>query len=166
MEDALRTLPDVDEIKTNVSPGTAMISVMFNMETPKSELEQHFDLVRRKAADVALKLPQGAMEPIVIDDMMDVYGLLYAFSGDGYSLKELEKYAKLLRRELVAIDGVKRVNIGGPVSEVIDIEFTPEQLKRNGLMPTQLMMALQSAPGAIAAGKANGGDARLTLNVT
>ncbi len=166
MEDALRTLPDVDEIKTNVSPGTAMISVMFNMETPKSELEQHFDLVRRKAADVALKLPQGAMEPIVIDDMMDVYGLLYAFSGDGYSLKELEKYAKLLRRELVAIDGVKRVNIGGPVSEVIDIEFTPEQLKRNGLMPTQLMMALQSATGAIDAGKANGGDARLTLNVT
>jgi len=166
MEDALRTLPDVDEIKTNVTPGQAVISVMFNMETPKSELEQHFDLVRRKAADVAVKLPQGAMEPIVIDDMMDVYGLLYAFTGDGYSIKELEKYAKMLRRELVTIEGVKRVNIGGTRPEVIDIELTPEQLKRNGLMPTQLMLALQSATGVIDAGRLQAGQARMTLNVT
>lgn len=166
MEDALRTLPDVDEIKTNVTPGQALISVMFDMEVPKSELEQHFDLVRRKAADVGMKLPRGAMEPIVIDDMMDVYGLLYAFTGDGYSLKELEKYAKLLRRELVAIDGVKRVNIGGTRSEVIDIEFTPEQIKRNGLIPTQLMMALQSATGVIDAGKTPNGGARMSMNVT
>lgn len=166
MEDALRTLPNVDEIKTNVTPGQAMISVMFDMETPKSELEQHFDMVRRKAADVAMKLPQGAMEPIVIDDMMDVYGLLYAFTGDGYDIKELEKYAKLLRRELVTIDGVKRVNIGGTRQEVIDIELTPEQLKRNGMLPTQLAMALQSATGAIDAGKAQAGDSRMTLTVT
>ncbi len=166
MEDALRTLPDVDEIKTNVTPGQALISVMFNMETPKKELEQHFDLVRRKAADIALTLPQGAMEPIVVDDMMDVYGLLYAFTGDGYSIKELEKYAKLLRRELVTIEGVKRVNIGGTRSEVIDIELTPEQLKRNGLLPTQLMMALQGSTGAVDAGKAQSGAARMTLSVT
>jgi len=165
MEDALRTLPNVDEIKTDVTPGRAMISVMFNMETPKEELEQHFDLVRRKATDVAMKLPKGAMEPIVIDDMMDVYGLLYAFTGDGYSIKELEKYAKLLRRELVTIDGVKRVKIGGTRPEVIDIELTPEQIKRNGLIPTQLMLALQSATGAVDAGKSSAGNYRLSLNI-
>lgn len=166
MEDALRTLPNVDEIKTNVYPGQAVVSVMFDMATPKDQLEQHFDLVRRKAADLQKTLPHGAMEPIVIDDMMDVYGLLYAFTGDGYSEKELEKYAKMLRRELVSIDGVKRVNIGGVRREVINIELTPEQIKRNGLLPTQIMMALQGATGAVDAGKAQNGGARLTVNVT
>ncbi|MCM1309574.1 MAG: efflux RND transporter permease subunit [Bacteroides sp.] len=166
LEDALRTLPDIDELKTNVYPGQVLVSVNFEMGTPKDQLEQHFDLVRRKAMDIQKTLPQGAMEPIVVDDMMDVYGLLYAFTGDGYSLKELETYAKELRRELVAIEGVKRVNIGGKRSEVIDIELTPEQIKRNGLLPTQIMIALQGASGAVDAGKSQAGDSRLTLTVT
>lgn len=166
IEDALRTLPDVDKIKTDVSPGQAMISVEFDMETPIAELEQHFDLARRKASDAARTLPRGCMEPIVIDDMMDVYGLLYAFTGDGYELSELEDYAKMLRRELLTVDGVKRINIGGTRSEQIDIELTPEQIKRNGLLPTQIMMALQGATGAVDGGTANNDDRRMTIEVT
>lgn len=166
IEDALRTLPNVDKIKSDVTPGHAIISVEFVKELPLSEIEQHFDLVRRKVADVSLKLPQGAMEPIVVDDMMDVYGLLYAFYGDGYTSKELEKYAKLLRRELLTVPGVKRINIGGTRSEVINIEFTPEFIKSNGLIPTQLMLSLQSATGAVDAGRVRSGARRLTMEVT
>lgn len=166
LEDAMRTLPDIDKIRTDVTPGCAVISIAFDIELPKSELEQHFDMVRRKAADTHMRLPQGAMEPIVIDDMMDVYGLLYAFTGDGYSIKELEKYAKLLRRELLTVEGVKRVNIGGTRSEVINVEFTPEYIKANGMMPTQLMMALQASTGAIDAGHTTAGNRRMTLDIT
>ncbi len=166
LEDALRTMPDVRKIKTDVMPGRALIGVEFEMELPMTELEQHFDLTRRKVSDAAMRLPQGAMEPIVIDDMMDVYGLLYAFTGDGYTPKELEKYAKLLRRELLTVSGVKRVNIGGTRSEVIDIEFTPDYLKANGLMPMQLMMSLQSATGMVNGGVVPSGDRRMTVEVT
>lgn len=166
LEDALRTLPDVNKIKTECKAGQAMINVEFKKETPLSEIEQHFDIVRRKTADVSRTLPQGCMEPIVVDDMMDVYGLFYAFKADGYTLPEAEKYAKLLRRELVTVPGVKRVNIGGTRSEVINVEFTPDQLKRNGLMPIQLMMALQSATSSIDAGKVPTGDTRMNIQVT
>ncbi len=166
IEDALRTLPNVDKIKSDVTTGRAIIGVEFVKELPMSEIEQHFDLVRRKVADVSMKLPQGAMDPVVVDDMMDVYGLFYAFYGEGYSSKELEKYAKLLRRELLTVPGVKRINIGGTQSEVINIEFTPEFLKSNGLIPTQLMLGLQSATGAVDAGRVRSGSRRLTMEVT
>ncbi len=166
LEDAMRTLPSISKIRTDITPGCAIIGIEFDRELPKSDLEQHFDMVRRKASDTHMKLPQGVMEPIVIDDMMDVYGLLYAFTGEGYSLKELEKYAKLLRRELLTIDGVKRVNIGGTRSEVINIEFTPEYIKANGMIPTKLMMALQSSTGAIDAGQTTAGNRRLTIDIT
>lgn len=166
IEDAMRTLPDVDKIRTDVYAGQATVNVEFDMETPTAELEQHFDLVRRKASDVAARLPRDAMEPIVIDDMMDVYGLFYAFTGDGYTLNELERYAKMLRRELLTVDGVKRVNIGGTRGEVINIDFEPEYLKRNGMLPTQLAMALQSATGAVETGTALSGSRRMTMEVT
>ncbi|MDE7389265.1 MAG: efflux RND transporter permease subunit [Muribaculaceae bacterium] len=165
VEDAMRTLPDVKKITTRCTPGQAMINVEFEHETPIAEIEQHFDLVRRKAADVAKKLPQGCMEPIVIDDMMDVYGILYALVSDGYDYPELERYAKLLRRELLTVDGVKRVNIGGVPSEAITVEFTPEQLARNGLMPTQVMMALQSAAKTVDAGAMSAAGNRVHIGV-
>ena len=165
LEDALRTLPDVNKLKTDITPGRVMIGVEFAKELPMTEIEQHFDMARRKVNDATLRLPQG-VTPIVIDDMMDVYGLLYAFYGEGYTYKELEKYAKLLRRELLTVPGVKRINIGGTQSEVIEVEFTPEFIKANGLIPLQLMSDIQQATGIVDAGQAAAGDYRLTMHVT
>lgn len=165
LEDAIRTLPDVDKIKTECHDGQAVVSVEFVKELPMEQLEQHFDLLRRKASDLGAVLPQGCYEPVVVDDMMDVYGILYAFTGDGYDYSEMERYAKMLRRELLTVPGVKRINIGGTLSEVITVEFTPEQLMRNGLMPTQLMMALQSAAKTVDAGAVSVAGNRISLNV-
>ena len=166
MEDALRALPDVKKIKTECHDGSASFTVEFLMTVPLSELEQHFDLLRRKVNDLRASLPQGCYDPIVIDDMMDVYGIFYAFKGDGYTYPELYKYAKMIRRELLAVKGVKRVNIVGNRDEVINIVLSKEQLSRNGLVPVQIMSALNGANQTVNAGSSmNGGD-RLRLSVS
>lgn len=95
--------------------------------------------------DSRSKLPQDCYDPIVIDDMMDVYGIFYAFTGEGYSYPELYKYAKLIRRELLGVKGVKRILITGNRDEVIQITLSKEKIARNGIIPTQIMMSLQNA---------------------
>ena len=165
LEDELRNLPDVKKVKSECQPGMAMITVEFRMTVLLSELEQHFDLLRRKVNDVAGRLPQGCYAPMVIDDMMDVYGIFYSFSGDGYDYPELYKYAKKLRRELLGVDGVKRANIVGNRDEVINIILPKEKLSRNGIIPTQIMMSLQNADKKVAAGDYNSGSDRLQLRV-
>ena len=105
MEDALRALPDVKKVTTECHDGSAMLTVEFLMTVPLSELEQHFDLLRRKVNDMRAKLPQGCYDPVVVDDMMDVYGIFYALTGDGYTYPELDKYARLIRRELLGVKG-------------------------------------------------------------
>ncbi len=165
LEDELRNLPDVKKVKSECQPGMAMITVEFKMTVLLSELEQHFDLLRRKVNDVAGRLPQGCYAPMVIDDMMDVYGIFYSFSGDGYDYPELYKYAKKLRRELLGVNGVKRVNIVGNRDEVINIILPKEKLSRNGIIPTQIMMSLQNADKKVAAGDYNSGSDRLQLRV-
>ena len=93
LEDELRTLPDIRKIKSEARAGQAMINVEFLKEMPISEIEQHFDMLRRKVSDSKSKLPSGCYDPVVVDDMLDVYGIFYAFKGDGYTYKEMEKYA-------------------------------------------------------------------------
>lgn len=165
VEDALRTLPDVKKIKTECHDGMALFTVEFELSVSLDDLEQHFDLLRRKAGDVALSLPQGCYAPVVIDDMMDVYGIFYALTGDGYTYPELYDYAKLLRRELLAVPGVKRVNIVGGRDEVINIILSREDIARNGLLPAQLMMALQQATRTVNAGAYDAGGDKLQVRV-
>lgn len=75
MEDELRALPNVKKIKTECQNGSAIFTVELQMTVLNRDIEQHFDLLRRKVNDVASRLPQGCYAPIVIDDMMDVYGI-------------------------------------------------------------------------------------------
>lgn len=166
VEEKLRTLPNVRKISSTVKQGQALIQVEFEYETPMQEVEQHFDLVRRKISDLEMMLPPGVMSPIVIDDMMDVYGIFYAISGEDYEYPELEEYAKSLKREILPIKGVKRVNIGGLQREVIDIAFTPEQIKNNGNLPMLVAQALQAVTKPIDAGKIENGLDRLSVEVT
>ncbi len=165
MEDELRALPDVNKVKTECRNGSAMFTVEFRMTVPEKELEQYFDLLRRKVNDAASRLPQGCYSPIVVDDMMDVYGIFYALTADGYDYPEMYKYAKYIRRELLNVKGVKRINIIGNRDEVINIILSKEQITRNGIVPTQIMSALQTAGKKVNAGKYRSGDERIALYV-
>lgn len=163
VEDGLRTLPDVHEMRTECYNGMAMITVEFEMTVLNKDLEQHFDLLRRKTSEA--RLPQGCYAPIVVDDMMDTYGIFYGLKSDGYSYPEMERYAKMLRREILSVKGVKRVNIVGQRDEVINISLSKEKLSRNGLIPTQIMMALQNVGKEVNAGKYRSGGDLLQLRV-
>lgn len=165
LEDQLRTLPDVRKLTSNVKNGQALIGVELERNVPLEDIEQYFDQLRRKVSDATPSLPQGCMAPIVVDDMMDVYGIFYSISGDGYTTSEMELYAKKLRREILTVKGVKRVNIGGVQREEINITVTPEQIRRNGMLPMLIAQALQSSTKVVSAGKIDNGPDRLSVNI-
>lgn len=166
MEDELRTLPDVYKVKTDAQDGMATITVEFKMTVLLKDLEQHFDILRRKVEGIKSRLPAGTYDPVVVDDLMDVYGIFYAMTGEGYTYPELEKYAKYLRRELSAVPGVKRVNLAGTRDETVDIIISKEELARNGLIPAQVMAALQQASKPVNAGNLAAGTENLRLRVS
>lgn len=165
MEDALRALPDVSKIKTECQNGMALITVEFKMTVLNDKLQEHFDLLRRKVNDTAIYLPQDCMTPMVIDDMTDTYGIFYALSGEGYGYADLYRYSKYIARTISDVSGVKRVNVVGARDEVINITLSKEQLSRNGMIPTQIMMKLQSAGKTVNAGTMPSGEENIIVRV-
>lgn len=166
LEDQLRTLPDVKEIRTECTSGMAVITVEFQMTVLNDQIEQHFDLLRRKVNDSKMLLPQDAMAPMVIDDMMDTYGLFYSMSFDGYTYPEAERYAKYVRNQLLTVPGVKRVNVVGTRDEQIDVVVTKEQLAQNGLTSTLIMMQMQNQGKVCDAGKYDAAGHRYNIRVS
>lgn len=165
MEDELRALPNVKKVRAECRNGSAMFTVEFQMTVLNRDLEQHFDLLRRKVNDAAIRLPQGCYDPVIIDDMMDVYGIFYALTADGYDYPEMFRYAEYIRRELLDVKGVKRINIVGNRDEVINIILTKEQIARNGIIPTQVISTLQQVGKTVDAGKYRSGEERIALYV-
>ena len=165
MEDELRALPNVKKVRTECRNGSAMFTVEFQMTVLNRDLEQHFDLLRRKVNDAVARLPQGCYDPVIIDDMMDVYGIFYALTADGYDYPEMFRYAEYIRRELLDVKGIKRINIVGNRDEVINIILSKEQIARNGIIPTQIISALQQAGKTVNAGKYRSGEERIALYV-
>lgn len=166
VEEQLNTLPNIKEIRTTCSEDAAVFTVEFNDEMEPSDMEQQFDLLRRKVRDFSSSLPQGSYDPIVVDDMMDVYGIMYALTGDGHSYEEMLRYAKLIRNRLLEVDGVKRVNIAGVRSQSINITVDKDRLAANGMLPTQLMLTLQGIGKPLSAGRMDAGERLYTLRVS
>ncbi|MBM7072400.1 efflux RND transporter permease subunit [Shewanella sp. 202IG2-18] len=143
LEDAIQQLDAVKHVKSVNSAGLSQIEIeVYDSYGPK-ELPQVWDEVRRKVNDLQGQFPQGVQKPQVIDYFGDVFGLLYNLNGDGYTSRELKNYADFLRRELVLIDGVKKVSVTGNIPQQIFVEISPEKLVSLGLSPASIFRTIQ-----------------------
>jgi multidrug efflux pump subunit AcrB len=133
LELAIQKLGKIKRIESRNIPGQSTITVEMRSTVPGETLPQVWDEVRRKVGDAQSKLPPGAGPSLVVDDYSDVYGIFFALYGDEYSYRELYDVAKLLRRELVLVKDVAKVELFGVVNEAIYIEFDRERLSQIGI---------------------------------
>lgn len=166
LEDALQQLDGIKHITSINSAGLSQIEIEIKENYGATELPQVWDEVRRKVNDTKGTLPQGVMEPAVIDDFGDVYGILLNLSGDGYNDRELQNYGDFLRRELVLIKGIKRVNIAGIVSDQVVVEISTQKLNALGLNQDYIYGLITSQNVVSNAGSVKVGDNRIRIHPT
>jgi len=142
IEEELNTLGDVETIRSKSMPNMSVITVMLELTVPQKEIEQRWDFLRRRINEVVHKLPEGAQPPMVFDDFGDVYGMFYAMTADGYSYREMNRMARYIKREMLAVEGVARVEIYGEQAPVTEIVFNPAKMGELDVFPFQVIAAL------------------------
>lgn len=129
LEKAIQRIPNVKRISSVNMVGLSQITVELKSSVQAKDLEQYWDNLRRKVGDAQASLPPGTGTSIVNDDFGDVYGLLMTLQSEDYSLKQLEDFADLMQREIQLVEGVKKVNIAGTVSEQIIVSLDHDKMK-------------------------------------
>ncbi|GGA91088.1 multidrug transporter AcrB [Neiella marina] len=152
LELAITQLSYIDEIKSISTAGLSQITVTMQNKYDKHDLPQIWDELRRKVGDVAAQLPPGASTPLVNDDFGDVFGVLLAFTGKGYSYKELNDYVDFVKRELEVIPGVGKINLAGVLSEQVFIEISYKKLSALGISPDTIYGLLNQQNAVAPAG--------------
>nr|WP_319516846.1 efflux RND transporter permease subunit [uncultured Cohaesibacter sp.] len=166
IETALQQLPYVDHITSISSAGLSQVTVEMKDKYRDAELKQIWDEMRRKINDMSSDLPTGSYSPVINDDFGDVYGIYMAVTGDGYSHQELSDYVDFLRRELVLVDGVGKVAIGGTLQKQIILEISRAKLAAHNLSISSLKTLLQAQNVVTNAGSIQVGSEYIRISST
>ncbi|EPW6722059.1 efflux RND transporter permease subunit VmeI [Vibrio parahaemolyticus] len=166
LEKAIQQLTYVDEVNSISNRGLSQITVTMKNNYGPDDLPQIWDELRRKVNDLKVTLPPCVNEPQVIDDFGDVYGILLAVTGDGYSYKELLDYVDYLRRELELVDGVSKVSVSGQQQEQVFIEVSMKKLSSIGLSPNTVFNLLSTQNIVSDAGAIRIGDEYIRIQPT
>ncbi len=164
LEKSIRTIGAVERVDSWSYSDLALLQVELRSTTPDADVEQCWDLLRRKTADAAPRLPEGA-SVTVQDDFGLVYGMLYALTGDGLTERELSDYAALVQREVGNLESVARVALYGERAECIDIGIRPERMAALGVSPAEVLATLRGQNGICYAGWYDNGTNRVRVTV-
>ncbi|CAM2967899.1 efflux RND transporter permease subunit [Vibrio ordalii] len=166
LEKAIQQLTYVNEVNSISSRGLSQITVSMKNNYGPDDLPQIWDELRRKVNDLKNQLPPGVHEPQVIDDFGDVYGILLAITGDGYSYKELLDYVDYLRRELELVDGVSKVSVSGQQQQQVFIEISMKRISSLGISPQTVFNLLATQNIVSDAGAIRIGDEYIRIQPT
>ena len=144
LESKFRDIPGVKEITSNTRAGTSVVYVTLRDDVDRSTIRDTWRDVRGFGNDVQSELPSGVYGPYYNDRFDDVFGSVYAITGDGYSMEELRQAAEKIRRQLATIDKVQKVTLLGVQTEKVYVEIESAKLAELGISPTVLANALKS----------------------
>ena len=138
----LQKLKELDSLESFSRAGHSRIKVNIKPSYGSDELPQIWDKVRARAGEAARNLPPGAADPVVIDDFGDVFGLLLALTGDGFSPVQIKQYADDIKRELSLVDGVARVDLWGVRDRRIYVDVRQSRLNDLGVSDLTIAQTL------------------------
>ncbi|MBV8402264.1 MAG: efflux RND transporter permease subunit, partial [Acetobacteraceae bacterium] len=122
--------------------------------------------VRKKIKDIELTMPQGVIGPVADDEFGDTYGIVYGFTADGFTHRELKDYVEDIRSRLMQVPDVAKIEILGAQDEKIFVEFSVQQLAGLGIDRLALAAALAAQNVVSPSGLLQTGNERLTLRVS
>jgi multidrug efflux pump subunit AcrB len=164
LEEKIREIAEIDYIESRSMSGRSLIYV--HIQQSYMDMKPIWDRLRNKVDDVRALLPQGVNGPYVNDEFGDVFGIVVAITGDGYTYRELKDIADDVRDELLRVPDVAKVERHGVQDERIFVNFSNARLAELGVSPAYVMQTLQQQNAISPGGNALVGPERVVIEPT
>jgi len=138
IEKKLQDTPNLYYLKSYTVAGTSTVFVYLLESTPKKDVPDLWYQVRKKVGDIRQTLPQGIVGPFFNDEFGDTYGIIYGFTADGFSHRELRDYAEEARSRLLRVKDVSKAEFLGTQDERIYVELKGSATTRQPLLEAVL----------------------------
>jgi len=166
IERTLKETPSLDFLRSFTSAGITTIFVNLKGSTSPRAVPDIWYQVRKSVGDIRHTLPAGVVGPGFNDDFGDTFGIIYGFTADGFTHRELRDYVESIRARLLHVRDVSKIEVLGAQDEKIIIEFSTEKLAGLEIDRASLIAALRAQNAVSPAGTVQTGDEKLALRVS
>ena len=166
IESKLQETPGLDYLKSYTSAGQTTIFVNLKDSTRPSEVPDIWYQVRKKVGDIRNMMPQGIVGPGFNDEFGDTYGIVYGFTADGFTDRELRDHVIEIRKQLLRLPDISKIDILGAQDERVYVEFSEQQLAGLGIDRSALVAALQAQNAVTPAGVVQTDNEKILVRVS
>lgn len=166
IERQLQETPHLDFLRSFTRAGLTTIFVNLKGSANAKEVADTWYQVRKSVGDMRHTLPAGVIGPGFNDDFGDTFGIIYGFTSDGFTQRELRDYVESIRSRLLQVPDVSKIELLGAQDEVIFVEFSKQELATLGIDRTALFAALQAQNIVRPAGTIQTGQENISLRVS
>jgi multidrug efflux pump len=166
IEKKLQETPHLDYVKSYTKPGSSIVYVNLLDSTPPDQIPDIWYQVRKKIGDIRGALPEGIQGPAFNDEFGDTFGIIYAFTADGFSYRELKDYVEAVRTDLTRIPNAGKIQFIGVQDEKIYLEFPTRRLAGMGVDRDQIIASLQAQNAVAPAGIVQADKEKITVRVS
>ena len=166
IEKKLEQLDHFDKVKTYARQGYGSMLISVKGGTSQADQQEAWYQARKKISDIDLDLPEGVIGPTFNDEFGDVTGLLYAVKSDGISHWELSDIAEDIKRRLLRVPMVKKVDIYGKQAKKVYVEFSHQRLAALGITPIMIAESLRNQNAVNATGQIDTRGDRVLVRVS
>jgi multidrug efflux pump len=145
--------------------GESIIILELLDSSPRDQVPQLWYQVRKKIGDIQYTLPPGITGPNFNDEFGDVFGSIYAFTGDGFTLEELRRYAEVAKQQLITLPDVAKIDLVGVQAEQVTVAISTQRLATLGIPPLAIAQAIQSQNIVQDSGRLHAADFSVPLRV-
>lgn len=166
LERHLQETPHLDFLRSFTRAGVATIFVNLKGSANAKEVADTWYHVRKTIGDMRHTLPAGVIGPGFNDEFGDTFGIIYGFTSDGFTQRELRDRVEDIRSKLLLVPDVSKIELLGAQDEVIFVEFSTRELATLGIDRSALIAALQSQNIVRPAGTIQTGSESISLRVS
>ncbi|TBU81459.1 ACR family transporter [Pseudomonas daroniae] len=166
IEKKLEELDSLDYVKSYTRPGESTIMVFLRDTTKAGDIPDIWYQVRKKVDDIRGEFPQGLQGPSFNDEFGDVFGSIYAFTGDGLSMRALRDYVEQVRAEIRSVPDLGKVQMVGQQNEVFYLTFSTRKLAALGIDQSQVIQSLQAQNAVTPSGVIEAGPERISVRTS
>lgn len=159
IEEELREIPEIDEIRSTSRTGVSVISVELSLYIGEETIEQVWAEIRDALSDAARSFPAGVPEPELDTDRTSAYTTISAIvmRGDLAPNPAIQRrYAEILQDRLRQISDTKHVRLFGEREEEVRVTVDARRLAGLGLSFDQVSAAVAQADAKVRSGQLRG----------
>ncbi|MCA0928074.1 efflux RND transporter permease subunit [Ruegeria profundi] len=167
IEEELRKIAEVDEIRSVSRSGVSVVSVELLETLDEATIEQVWSEARDAVDDASQNFPDGVLTPDFDAEGISAYSAVIAVSAESkdYPVTLLRRHAESLGDRLRTIPATRAVDYFGQPEEEVLVSVDMDKAAALGLSAAEISQRIAEADGKVQSGRLQS-DVDLTINIS